>query len=272
MPNAAESSGISREATGVIRFIDLPHGAVRPATLHEGADEPMPRGDVFSLDGPVIITIDGPAGTGKSSVARLLARRLGLDFLDTGAMYRAAAALSIDRGVTDEAELIALVERARIRFDWLKDPPEVLAFGASLAGRIRDPDVTAIVSPIASIGALRKVMVGKQRAIAREHPRLVTEGRDQGSVVFPDAHVKFYLDASAEERARRRAEQLRAEGRPADEERLKLEIVERDRCDMQRADGPLVVPAGALIIDTSALSRDEVVDRLEKEVRTLARP
>ncbi len=115
-------------------------------------------------------------------------------------------------------------------------------------------------------------MVGKQRAIAREHPRLVTEGRDQGSVVFPDAHVKFYLDASAEERARRRAEQLRAEGRPADEERLKLEIVERDRCDMQRADGPLVVPAGARIIDTSALSRDEVVDRLEKEVRTLARP
>jgi cytidylate kinase len=232
-----------------------------------------PEVRVFRLDQPVIITIDGPAGTGKSSVARLLARRLGLDFLDTGAMYRAAALIAIQRGIplSDPDALVAAVQAADIRFDWSLDPPRILAFGDPVDDRIRRADVTAVVSPIAGIAALRRHMVERQRHIARLHPRLVTEGRDQGSVVFPDAKVKFYLDASPEVRARRRAAQLAAGGMSADETRLLQEITARDRSDMGRADGPLIRPEGAVVVDTSALDLDQVVAELERIVRAKAR-
>ena len=127
--------------------------------------------------------------------------------------------------------------------------------------------MTAIVSPIAAIGKLREHMVRKQRVIAHQHPRLVSEGRDQGSVVFPDACVKFYLDADPVVRAGRRADQLRAEGRHADEAALLADILERDRSDSTRRDGPLVCPEDAVVIDTSHLTREQVVQRLEDEVR-----
>jgi cytidylate kinase len=233
---------------------------------------PASSNNVFRLDQPIIITIDGPAGTGKSSVARAVAKRLGLDFLDTGAMYRAAAAISLDYGVpiSEPQKLVDLVKQADLHFDWSKDPPQILAWGRSINDRIRHADVTAIVSPVAGIGSLRQHMVAKQRIIARQHPRLVSEGRDQGSVVFPDAHVKFYLDASAEVRAARRAQQLQASGVAADERQLLMEIVERDRSDMSRVDGPLVRPDGAIIVDTSGLQFGEVVSELETIVRKKA--
>ncbi len=231
---------------------------------------------VFRLDGPILITIDGPAGTGKSTVARSLAKRLGVDFLDTGAMYRAAAALAIDRNVNDDAALVALVQRANIRFDWTRDPPEILVFGTALGTRIRDKDVTSRVSPVSAIHDLRELMVDLQRQIAREHTRLVTEGRDQGSVVFPDATVKFYLDADPAERARRRVDQLKASGRfPADVtedevNKVLAEIVERDERDRTRPDGPLRQPEGAVVIDTTYLTQDEVIAELERVVRSRA--
>jgi cytidylate kinase len=224
-------------------------------------------------DRPTIITIDGPAGTGKSSVARELAAHIGLDFLDTGAMYRAAAAIVIDHGI-DRADIDAIVAKvagADLHFDWTADPPTILAWDRPIAQRIRDADVTSIVSPIAAIGKLREHMVRKQRIIANQHPRLVSEGRDQGSVVFPDADAKFYLDADPLVRARRRAEQLRAEGRPADEASLLREIIERDRSDSTRHDGPLVCPDDAIVIDTSYMTREQVVQRLEEEVRVRIR-
>lgn len=254
-----------------------------PAVLHEpervGSREVFAsfgtsvlESTVFPLDGNMIVTIDGPAGTGKSSVARALAARLGVDFLDTGAMYRAAAAIAIDHKIDwrDHGALVDRVREADVRFNWKADPPQIFAFGKPIEGRVRDADVTAIVSPVAGIPALRALMVSKQREIARLHPRLVSEGRDQGSVVFPDANVKFYLDASAEVRARRRAEQLRKAKVDADEAMILKDIVERDRSDMSRADGPLICPSDAERVDTSNLTRDEVVAHLERIVRERA--
>ncbi len=218
---------------------------------------------------PTIVTIDGPAGTGKSSVARQLAARLGLGFLDTGAMYRAAAAIVLERGIDpdDHDEVVRVVTDADLHFDWSTDPPEMLAWLKPMNDRIRSREVTALVSVIAAIAPLRRHMVRKQRIIGHQHPRLVTEGRDQGSVVFPDAAVKFYLDAEPEVRARRRAEQLRAAGKPVEDAVILAELQQRDLIDSSRTEGPLVMPADAECIDTSHRDIDEVIDLLEQRVR-----
>lgn len=232
-------------------------GVLRPVVVEPGRR-------MFDLSKPIIIAIDGPAGTGKSSVARELARRLGLDFLDTGAMYRAAAAVALDRGIAlDEVEeLIRSVREADIRFDWTKDPPLILAGGRPMNVRIREQDVTAVVSAYAGVKALRELMVAQQQAIARDHQRLVSEGRDQGSVVFPKARVKFYLDASPRVRAERRLTQLRESGVEAELDSLQREIEARDRSDKGRAVGPLTCPKDAEVVDTSAMSFEQVVSTL----------
>lgn len=219
---------------------------------------------------PIVVTIDGPAGTGKSSVARALAERLGLDFLDTGAMYRAAAVVAIERKVDfreDPDAVVREVVAADIRFDWAKRPPCILAWGRPVNDRIRDDDVEEIVSPISAIAGLRAHMVEKQKEIGRQHKRLVTEGRDQGSVVFPAAAVKFYLDARPEVRARRRTVQLKAEGMNVTEAEVLADIIARDRSDSTRTVGPLTRPDGSELIDTSDLTFDGVVDLLEERAR-----
>lgn len=229
----------------------------------------------------LIITIDGPAGTGKSTVARELARKLHVDFLDTGAMYRAAALIAVEklhaaRATREEFQgelgrrIVEEVRRIDMRFDWTQDPPELLCDGRGVMDRIRAEDVTAVVSPIAGIAELRRVMVQRQRDIAAVHQRLVTEGRDQGSEVFKDADAKFFLYASAEVRAKRRTDELRAKGLiscESDENRILTEIIERDRSDATRAVGPLVCPEGAETVDTSFMTIPQVVDELERRVR-----
>lgn len=239
------------------------------------------RPSVIPLDVDIIVTIDGPAGTGKSTVAQALAERLGLDLLDTGAMYRAAAAIAIDEDLIEDIKVgstaaisrfVNVVADADLHFDWATDPPAIMAWLKAhqrfepLNDRIRTPDVTKAVSIVAGITTLRHHMVRKQRIIGQQHPRLVTEGRDQGSVVFPGALVKFFLDADLRVRAERRADQLRAAGYPVEADELMADLARRDDADRNREEGPLVCPKDAITVDTSNLSFDGVVDRLERDV------
>ena len=218
----------------------------------------------------VIITIDGPAGSGKSSVARSLAQRLGLEFLDTGAMYRAITAAALDRGLDPVATpdaVIALAGRVVLRFDWRADPPTLYADEHDMTQRVRDADVTASVSDVAQLPGVRAVLVEQQKQIGAAHPRLGAAGRDQGAVVCPDAAVKFFLIASARVRAQRRADQLREAGREVDEQAIYENILDRDHKDASRADGPLTRPDDAIELDSSDMSLDQVLDELERLAR-----
>lgn len=217
----------------------------------------------------IIVTIDGPAGTGKSTVAHQLAKRLGLEFLDTGAMYRAAALIAIESKIdpSDGQTLASAVDKAHMHFDWSLSPPALMLGDRNISQRVREMDVSQIVSIFAAQPEVRRVLVTQQRRIAGQHPRLVTEGRDQGSVVFPEAPIRFYIDANLEVRAQRREAQLAAAGKSVDRQRVWRDITERDRLDAQRADGPLIRPKGAITIDTTDRTAEQVVDEMESIVR-----
>jgi cytidylate kinase len=217
----------------------------------------------------VIITIDGPAGTGKSTLAHLLARRLGLEFLDTGAMYRAAALIALERAIdpTDGPRLASAIDEADLHFDWTCDPPALMLGTRDVSTRIRDMDVSGVVSIVAALRAVRGVLVEAQRRIARSHPRLVSEGRDQGSVVFPDAPLRFFLTADVHVRAARRIAQLAGAGKTIDAQSVMRDIEERDHLDRTRADGPLIRPDGAIDINTGDGDVQQVVSQMESIAR-----
>jgi len=217
----------------------------------------------------MIITIDGPAGTGKSSVALAVAERLGFDFLDTGAMYRAVGLEALRRQVNLEnhRELEFVARHARIEFDWSRHPPGLLLNHEPVGHHLRGAEATRAASYVAVVPAIREMLVQQQRAIGRARGNVVTEGRDQGSVVFPHAECKFYLDASPAERARRRVGQLRARGDLVDYHEVLRQIESRDHRDATRAVGPLAIPPDAVVIDTTALSQDEVVAQIVEYVR-----
>ncbi|MGD0462659.1 MAG: (d)CMP kinase [Tepidisphaeraceae bacterium] len=217
----------------------------------------------------MIITIDGPAGTGKSTVAQTVARELGFDFLDTGAMYRAIglAALRRNANLEDGRELSYVARLAKISFDFSMQPPGVSLNGEPVGHLLRAGETTRAASFVAAVPAVRELLVRQQQEIGAARPNLVTEGRDQGSVVFPNAELKFYLDATPVERARRRANQLRARGEVVDIAQLQNQIMDRDRRDAKRAVGPLAVPKDSEVIDTTSLSLQEVVDRIVGRAR-----
>jgi cytidylate kinase len=219
----------------------------------------------------MIITIDGPAGTGKSSVAQAVAEKLAFDFLDTGAMYRAVGFEALRRGVDlqDTRALAFIAKHSRIEFDWSKHPPGVLLNGEPVGHLLRGGEATRAASFVATVPAIREQLVREQRRIGQQRPDLVTEGRDQGSVVFPEARLKFYLHATPAERARRRAAQLRSRGEIVDFHQILEEIVARDQRDSTRSVGPLVVPPDAQVIDTTSVTQPQVIETIVARAREL---
>ena len=216
---------------------------------------------------PFLIAIDGPAGAGKSTVARSVAGRLGYTYLDTGAMYRSVAWKSLQCGYA-ESDADAIEQAARdlaLEFTALREDgtQQVRVDGEDITAAIRTPEVSALTSRISTIAPVRAVVVEQQRRIAEAAPRgAVLEGRDIGTVVFPRAQLKIFLTASAAERARRRVEELHARGLDVDAEATLHELMERDERDSHRATSPLAKAADAIEVDTDGLSVDEVVERI----------
>jgi cytidylate kinase len=217
---------------------------------------------------PFVIAIDGPAGAGKSTVARGLALRLGFFLLDTGALYRALALAARDEGIdwADEERLAARAAALAVEFTDAADHQRVLLDGRDVTQAIRTPDISTGASRVSALPRVREALLELQRSIARRG-RCVVEGRDIGTVVLPWAPLKFFLTASEEERARRRHVELLGRGQVSDLERTRAEMVERDRRDESRAAAPLRRADDALLLDTSSLSVEQALDRMEAEVR-----
>jgi cytidylate kinase len=220
-----------------------------------------------------IIAIDGPAGAGKSTVSRRLAQALGLRYVDTGAMYRVVGVLADRQGIdpADGAALAALCDALELRFAEQADGVHVLANGHDLTGAIRTAAAGQLASKVSVLPAVRERLVALQRALAAGGG-VVMEGRDIGTVVLPQATVKVFLVASAAERARRRAAELRTRGEAVDVEQVTREIEERDRRDAGRAHSPLRPADDALLIDTTAEPIEAVVERVRALVAARRNP
>ncbi len=217
----------------------------------------------------MIVTIDGPAGAGKSTVARRLAARLGFQFLDTGAMYRAVAWAAARDGIAwDDAPAIA---QLAARLQVTCDGPRVLVDGQDVTESIRSPEVTALTRHVADNRQVRAHLVDQQRRLAQGQC-FVTEGRDQGTVAFPDAACKFFLTASPAERARRRQAELAARGQQVTIADVRAQQDQRDQRDQTRTVGALTPAPDALIIPTDGMPLDEVVERLASLVRNQLPP
>ncbi len=219
----------------------------------------------------MIVAIDGPAGAGKSTVARAVARALGIGYLDTGAMYRALTLTALRNGVAAD-DGPALIGLARDNAIMLTDGPggmRVAVSGDDVTVAIREADVTEAVSTVAAHPGGRDEMVARQREIMRDGD-WVCDGRDIGSVVFPGAEVKVFLTASVDERARRRHAEIVGRGEQVDVREVRDEVERRDHADSSRAASPLVVADGARVVDTTGMSVDEVVDRIAGLAREAA--
>lgn len=210
------------------------------------------------------IAIDGPAGTGKSTLARTLARRVGGAYLDTGAMYRVATLQVLRAGIDpeDAEAVIAATTDLPLEIGTDAGSERILLDSEDVSEEIRSARVTANVSAVSAVPQVRENLVALQRRLAAGGGTVVLEGRDIGTVVLPDAEVKVYLTASPEVRAQRRTDQDRSAGRSADYEEVLAAVIERDRKDSTRAASPLRPAEDAVVIDTSDLSLDEVLDRL----------
>jgi len=219
------------------------------------------------MTGVEIVTIDGPSGAGKSTISQTLAANLGYAYLDTGAMYRAVG-LQMERSGLDGDDTAALGQLlAKIDLQLKADGGETRVFldGEDVSGLIRTPEMSMVASRVSAIPAVREKLTQLQREIGNRG-QIVAEGRDMGTVVFPQAAWKFFLDATPAERARRRVLQLREKGQQVDEQETLRLIVERDRADSSRALAPLIPAKEALIVDSSKMTIDEVVSLMKEQV------
>ena len=211
-----------------------------------------------------VITIDGPAGAGKSSVAKDIARELGISYLDTGAIYRAIALILAKSEIKpgDDEYLREALSEIRVE---LRDG-KVLVNGFDASGQIRTPEVDELSSVYSAVPAVREALLGLQQE-QEKHGPIVAEGRDVGSVVFPKARVKIFLTASPEARAKRRCAERLSKGKPADYDEILAAIIERDKNDSSRSVSPLTIPEGAKIIDTSDMTEQQAVTEIINYVR-----
>ncbi len=209
----------------------------------------------------MIVTIDGPSGVGKSTVTKSLAARIGFEYLDTGAMYRAVALAMLRRGITDVAAVTAVLPDVHIEMP----PGHVLLNGEDVTEAIRTPEVSQGASKVAVIPAVRLFLAAEQRRIATGR-RVVCEGRDQGSFVFPNAERKFFLVADPHVRAERRAAELTAKGQPTTTEEVFAHQEERDRRDAERDLAPMRPAPDAIVVDTTHLTAEEVIALLEARI------
>lgn len=218
----------------------------------------------------IVVAIDGPAGAGKSTIAKLAAEKLGYAYIDTGAMYRSVAWKFLQTGKAfDEDFISGLSKTMLIEFKPEAKINRVFVDGTEVTDAIRTPEVTAIVSRVAAIGAVREAMVDQQRRMG-EAGGVLMDGRDIGTVVFPNAQLKIFLTASVEERARRRYAEMVAKSQQVDLQQLQADIAERDKQDSERAISPLRQAEDALLLDTSDMGISEVTDRILQLVQERA--
>lgn len=210
----------------------------------------------------LLITIDGPAGAGKTTVSRALADRLGYQYVDTGALYRAVAVVARQRGIEadDDQGLERLCGDLSLRYERSPQGARLVADGVDVTDSLRSPEISMMASAVSARPVVRKFLLGLQRKLGRQKS-VVFEGRDMGTVVFPEADVKFFLDASADVRAKRRYDEM-APGRDTSLETVAKDIEARDRSDSTRALAPLKPAEDAVIVDSSGLTVEGVIDRM----------
>lgn len=219
-----------------------------------------------------IVAIDGPAGAGKSTIAKLVAERFGFTYIDTGAMYRALTlkAIETNTDLTNSRCLQALMDGSKIDLNRSgKNRLQVVLDNKDVSFAIRSPEVTNKVFYIAEDASIRKKMAELQRNLAKRHKKVVLEGRDIGTVVFPAADIKFFLDAIVEERAQRRFNELIQKGIKVKLEEIKRDIIQRDKKDLTREAGPLKRAEDAIYIDTTKYSIEEVLQKVKQAIKNV---